>query len=116
MHADIAELQEFYASRQGQLARRLIGHQLRQLWGALRGRTVVGLGYAVPFLPAREGAERALALLPQPAHAHEGHRLLQEYFAFPEKFLFVDVAGLGDGPGLGVGCAVLDDRPLARGR
>ncbi len=67
MHADIAELQEFYASRQGQLARRLIGHQLRQLWGDLRGRTVVGLGYAVPFLPALEGAERALALLPQPA-------------------------------------------------
>ena len=46
------------------------------------------------------------ALLPQPAHAHEGHRLLQEYFAFPEKFLFVDVAGLGDGPGLGVGRTV----------
>lgn len=67
MHADIAELQEFYASRQGQLARRLIGHQLRQLWGNLSGRVAVGLGYAVPFLPALEGAERALALLPQPA-------------------------------------------------
>lgn len=66
MHADVAEFQEFYASRQGQLARRLIGHQLRQLWGDLSGRIVVGLGYAVPFLPALEGADRALALLPQP--------------------------------------------------
>jgi SAM-dependent methyltransferase len=67
MHADIAELQEFYASRHGQLARRLIGHQLRQLWGDLRGGVVVGLGYPVPFLPVLEGGERTVALLPQPA-------------------------------------------------
>lgn len=67
MHADIAELQEFYASRHGQLARRLIGHQLRQIWGDLSGRVVVGLGYAVPFLPVLDDAERAVALVPQQA-------------------------------------------------
>lgn len=66
MQADIAELREFYGSRQGQLARRLIGHQLRQLWGDLSGRVVVGLGYAVPFLPALEDGERAIALISQP--------------------------------------------------
>ena len=64
-------------------------------------------GRALRVLPPgsvrQVGFESDEALLPQPAHAHEGHRLLQEYFAFPEKFLFVDVAGLGDGPGLGVG-------------
>lgn len=41
------------------------------------------------------------ALLPQPANGHDGHRLLQEYFAFPEKFLFVDMLGLDDGLGTG---------------
>ena len=31
------------------------------------------------------------AVLPYPPHAHPGYRLLQEYFTFPEKFLFIDV-------------------------
>lgn len=34
------------------------------------------------------------AVLPDPPQAHPGYRLLQEYFAFPEKYLFVDVTGL----------------------
>ena len=34
------------------------------------------------------------ALLPYPSTSHPGYRLLQEYFAFPEKFHFVDLAGL----------------------
>ena len=34
------------------------------------------------------------AALPHPLEAHQGYRLLQEYFTFPEKFLFFDVAGL----------------------
>jgi type VI secretion system protein ImpG len=35
------------------------------------------------------------ALLPWPAQGFAGFRLLSEYFAFPEKFLFVDIAGIG---------------------
>jgi type VI secretion system protein ImpG len=31
------------------------------------------------------------AMLPYPDHAHPGYRLLQEYFAYPQKFMFVDV-------------------------
>lgn len=34
------------------------------------------------------------ALLPWPARGFAGFRLLTEYFAFPEKFLFVDLVGL----------------------
>src|SRR5947207_12515562 len=34
------------------------------------------------------------ALLPWPARSFAGFRLLTEYFAFPEKFLFVDIAQL----------------------
>lgn len=31
-------------------------------------------------------------VLPTPRHAHPGHRLVQEYFVFPRKFMFFDVA------------------------
>lgn len=34
------------------------------------------------------------ALLPWPARAFSGFRLLSEYFAFPDKFLFVDLCGI----------------------
>jgi type VI secretion system protein ImpG len=40
------------------------------------------------------GFEPEEAALPYPRQAHPGYRLLQEYFAFPEKFLFVDVSHL----------------------
>lgn len=34
------------------------------------------------------------ACLPTRPHAHPGHRLLQEYFAFPEKFMFFELGPL----------------------
>ncbi|MBI3609838.1 MAG: type VI secretion system baseplate subunit TssF [Nitrospirae bacterium] len=34
------------------------------------------------------------ALFPYPKNAFDGYRLLQEYFTFPEKFLFVSLTGL----------------------
>lgn len=34
------------------------------------------------------------AMLPYPPHAHAGYRLLQEYFTFPEKFLFFEIHDL----------------------
>jgi len=40
------------------------------------------------------GFESEGALLPYPPHAFPGFRLLQEYFAFPEKFLAFDLTGL----------------------
>lgn len=33
-------------------------------------------------------------MLPYSAHTHEGYRILQEFFAFPEKFLFVDIQNI----------------------
>jgi len=41
-------------------------------------------------------------LVPYPPHALPGFRLIQEYFALPEKFLFVDLGGLEPTAGLGV--------------
>jgi type VI secretion system protein ImpG len=40
------------------------------------------------------GFDRDDALLPWPRASFDGYRLLQEYFSFPEKFLFVDLVGL----------------------
>jgi type VI secretion system protein ImpG len=42
--------------------------------------------------PVGFGTEEGL--LPYPPHAQLGYRLLHEYFAFPQKFLFVDLTGL----------------------
>ncbi len=40
------------------------------------------------------GFERDEGILPYPARSFVGYRLLTEYFAFPEKFLFFDLTGL----------------------
>lgn len=65
MRPDVLDLQAFYASRQGQLVRRLVGRQIRSLWPDLAGARVLGLGYATPFLgPLLEGAERACVIMP----------------------------------------------------
>jgi SAM-dependent methyltransferase len=69
MRPEVDELQRFYASRQGQLARRLIQHQLKALWPDLRGLNLVGLGFAAPFLVGFDGAARAVALMPGPQGA-----------------------------------------------
>lgn len=46
-------------------------------------------GQAVP-----RGFDRDEALLPTPRRSFDGYRLLQEYFAMPERFHFVDLCGL----------------------
>lgn len=52
------------------------------------------------------GLERDEGLWPQPNQAFVGFRLLQEYFAFPEKFLFFDLVGLETLRGRGFGQTV----------
>lgn len=42
------------------------------------------------------GFDDGEALLPQTLHGFEGYRLLQEYFAFPQRFLFFDLTSIGD--------------------
>lgn len=40
------------------------------------------------------GFDEEEALLPYPRRSFDGYRLLQEYFVFPEKFLFFELSGL----------------------
>ena len=67
MRPDIFELREFYDGRLGRVTRNLLRERIRVLWPDVRGMSVLGLGYATPYLgPFRAEAERVLALMPAP--------------------------------------------------
>lgn len=67
MWSDVVDLNEFYASPLGQVARRMIRRKLRQIWPNVRGQSVLGMGYATPYLQQfRDEAERVVAVMPAP--------------------------------------------------
>ena len=69
MWTDVIDLNAFYRSPLGQVARRLIRRQIRRIWPDVHGQSIVGLGYATPYLKQFQGeAERTLAVMP----AHQG--------------------------------------------
>jgi type VI secretion system protein ImpG len=80
----------------------LVGRIYDLLMVDLKGVAVVPGGSesgAAPFhLPPSSvrpvGFAEEEALIPYPRTSHPGYRLLQEYFAFPEKFHFLDLEGL----------------------
>lgn len=47
-----------------------------------------------PEMVRPAGLDQTSAVLPYPSYSFVGYRLLQEYFTFKERFLFVDVLGL----------------------
>ncbi|MEQ1888459.1 MAG: methyltransferase domain-containing protein [Alphaproteobacteria bacterium] len=65
MHLDVIDLHAFYSSPLGHAARRAIGQKIRQIWPNLAGQSLLGMGYAPPYLPLfQDEASRALALMP----------------------------------------------------
>jgi SAM-dependent methyltransferase len=67
MWSDVIDLNEFYRSRLGQVTRRLITTRIRELWPDMRGMSVLGLGYATPYLRAfRDEADCVMAVMPAP--------------------------------------------------
>ena len=78
----------------GRLYEQLSGHVVgafarpAQERGAWREELSAGLVRAMGF-------EDEEALLPVAARSFQGYRLLREYFAFPARFLFVELCGLG---------------------
>lgn len=65
MYLDAVELRDFYNGPLGLLARRMIRRRVRELWPNLRGQSLLGLGYAVPYLRLYRGeAERVIAAMP----------------------------------------------------
>jgi SAM-dependent methyltransferase len=65
MPLDSPELEAFYESRMGQVARRLISRRLREQWPDLTGQRVLGFGYATPYLRSFSEAGRTLAAMPE---------------------------------------------------
>jgi SAM-dependent methyltransferase len=63
MPLDSAELEAFYESRLGQVARRLISRRLREQWPDLSGQRLLGFGHATPYLRSFAEAERTLAVM-----------------------------------------------------
>jgi SAM-dependent methyltransferase len=65
MWNDVVDLSAFYATLLGQTARQAIGQQLREIWPDLRGRRLLGLGYATPYLALfRTEAACSMAAMP----------------------------------------------------
>jgi SAM-dependent methyltransferase len=65
MPLDVHNLQSFYSSPLGAVARRLIGRVLRERWENCVGLSVAAVGYGTPYLDRyRDGARRCLALMP----------------------------------------------------
>jgi SAM-dependent methyltransferase len=50
MHPDVSHLHDFYRTRLGGVTARLITSRIHEMWGNLNGLSVLGLGYATPFL------------------------------------------------------------------
>ena len=64
MHSDVVDLRDFYDTRQGQVARHMIRRGIRSLWPDLGGLSLLGLGYATPYLRQFKGeAERTIACM-----------------------------------------------------
>ena len=65
MSADAHEATEFYATARGGVAARLLRERLARFWPNLTGQSVLGIGYAAPYLRLwREQADRCVALTP----------------------------------------------------
>lgn len=65
MSIDVSDLRDFYATPLGHAVRRLISGRIRTRWRRLGGGTLIGLGYATPYLGQFRGeADRIGALMP----------------------------------------------------
>jgi len=65
MNMDVIDLRDFYGKRLGHVARRLIGARVRALWPNVAGQSVLGLGFATPYLGVfLNEAARVIGLMP----------------------------------------------------
>lgn len=65
MILDVADLLAFYNTSLGQMVRRVLRQRIRALWPSVAHETVLGLGYATPYLrPFLDEAARVIAIMP----------------------------------------------------
>ena len=68
MHLDVQDLRNFYyRSQLGRAAQKAVREGVLNLWPEAQGQTMVGYGFAVPFLrPYLADARRVIGLMPGP--------------------------------------------------
>ena len=65
MQLDVVDLRDFYATPLGQVTRRMLSRCVRAHWRTRSGGTMIGLGYATPYLGSfRNDTLRLGALMP----------------------------------------------------
>lgn len=65
MWPDVTELRDFYKTRLGHVARRMILRKLRTFWPQVSNQNIIALGYPTPYLRYyREKAKNMAALMP----------------------------------------------------
>ncbi len=65
MHLDVTSLRDFYATPLGRVVRRQLAMRIRARWPHVPGSTLMGLGFATPYLGAYRGeVGRIGALMP----------------------------------------------------
>jgi len=65
MWNDVVDLRDFYKSPLGRVARRTLQQRIHALWPDMTGQSVLGLGYATPYLKSFNGeAARVIAAMP----------------------------------------------------
>lgn len=65
MWMDVVDLRDFYATSLGQVAARAVRQRIRELWPDFTGRSVLGIGYPLPYLaPFLDEAERVIVAMP----------------------------------------------------
>lgn len=70
MWPDIGEFVDFYQTERGHAVRQVIRRRIRSLWPELKGKSLIGIGYTVPFLAQFKNETSLLsALFPAPLGA-----------------------------------------------
>ncbi len=65
MQVDVEKLRNFYSSPLGHVVRRLVGRKIRARWRLVSGGTMIGFGFATPYLSVfKEEADRLGAMMP----------------------------------------------------
>ncbi len=66
MHMDVTDLRDFYTRPIGTMTRKLLERAVRRVWPDVSGSTLMGLGFATPYLGLFRDEARAV-LAPMPA-------------------------------------------------
>ena len=65
MRINVTDLQDFYLSNHGRMAKKTIQFEVRSFWPNVTGMTIIGIGFAIPYLyPLMKEANSTIAVMP----------------------------------------------------